>query len=46
MENKAYIIANEQQEREVLNDLERQGIKWVSGGENPTAFTPKPIQLS
>ena len=45
MTDKAYIVANEQQEREVLNDLERQGIKWVSGGEKPTEFTPKPIQF-
>ena len=43
--DKAYIVTNEQQEREVLNDLERQGIKWVSGGEKPTEFTPKPIQF-
>ena len=43
--DKAYIVTNEQQEREVLNDLERQGIKWVSGGERPTEFTPKPIQF-
>lgn len=45
MKNKAYIVANEEQEREVLNDLERQGIKWVNGGEKPTEFTPKPIQF-
>lgn len=45
MTNKAYIVANKQQEHEVLNDLERQGIKWVSGGEKPTEFTPKPIQF-
>ena len=43
--DKAYIVTNEQQEHEVLNDLERQGIEWVSGGENPTEFTPKPIQF-
>lgn len=45
MTDKAYIVANEQQEREVLNDLEWQGIKWVNGGEKPTEFTPKPIQF-
>ena len=43
--DKAYIVTNEQQEHEVLNDLERQGIEWVSGGEKPTEFTPKPIQF-
>ena len=45
MTDKAYIVANEEQEHEVLNDLERQGIEWVSGGEKPTEFTPKPIQF-
>ena len=45
MTDKAYIVTNEEQEHEVLNDLERQGIKWVSGGEKPTEFTPKPIQF-
>ena len=45
MTDKAYIVVNEEQEREVLNDLERQGIEWVSGGEKPTEFTPKPIQF-
>lgn len=35
MTNKAYIVANEQQEREVLEKLERDGFKWRSG-KTPT----------
>ena len=45
MTDKAYIVVNEEQEREVLDKLERQGIEWVSGGGKPTEFTPKPIQF-
>lgn len=30
--DKAYIVANEQQEHEVLEKLEREGHKWWSGG--------------
>lgn len=39
MTNKAYIVANEQQERKVLEKFEREGIKWV-GGKKPTEFIP------
>ena len=35
MTDKAYIVANEQQEREVLEKLERDGFKWRSG-KTPT----------
>ncbi|MDF8367250.1 hypothetical protein G9406_06625 [Weissella paramesenteroides] len=31
--DKAYIVANEQQEREVLEKLEREGLVWISGRE-------------
>ena len=37
--DKAYIVANEQQEREVLDKLEREGITWP-GGEKPTELVP------
>ena len=40
MTNKAYIVANEQQEREVLEELEREGIVWFDGGEKPTEWIP------
>jgi sorbitol-specific phosphotransferase system component IIA len=33
MTSKAYIVANEQQEREVLEKLEREGLVWTSGRE-------------
>ena len=39
MTNKAYIVANEQQEREVLDKLEQEGYLW-SEGEKPTEFIP------
>ena len=40
MTNRAYIVANEQQEREVLKKLEQEGYVWVSGGEKPTEWSP------
>lgn len=40
MTDKAYIVADEQQEREVLEKLEREGYVWVSGGEKPTEWSP------
>lgn len=39
MTNKAYIVANEQQEREVLNKLEEKGALWQNG-ENAVNFIP------
>ena len=39
MTNKAYIVANEQQEREVLEKLEKEGMIWC-GGEKPTKIIP------
>lgn len=39
MTNKAYIVANEEQEHEVLNDLEQECLLWHSG-EYPTEFMP------
>ena len=40
MTNKTYIVANEQQEREVLEKLEREGLVWIMGGEKPTEWVP------
>lgn len=40
MANKAYIIANEQQEREVLGKLEREGMTWSIINEKPTENKP------
>lgn len=40
MRNKAYIVANKQQEREVLDKLEQQGLVWNSVGEKPTEWVP------
>ena len=37
MTNKAYIVANEEQEREVLEKLEREGYLWLNG-EKPTKW--------
>lgn len=37
--DKAYIVANEQQEREVLEKLEREGMLW-RGGDQPTDYIP------
>ena len=39
MKNKAYIVANEEQEHEVLEDLEQECLLWHSG-EYPTEFMP------
>ena len=39
MTNKAYIVANEQQEREVLEKLEEKGALW-GNGKNATNFIP------
>ena len=39
MKNKAYIVTNEQQEREVLEQLKRKGFTWL-GGENLTDNKP------
>ena len=35
MTNKAYIVANEQQEHNILEKLERDGFRWQAG-EKPT----------
>ncbi|MCS9983984.1 hypothetical protein EFL35_03135 [Weissella paramesenteroides] len=40
MTDKAYIVANEQQEREVLETLEREGLKWKGFSEEPTQWLP------
>lgn len=40
MTSKAYIVANEQQEREVLEKLEREGMAWSIINEKPTDFIP------
>lgn len=37
---KVYIVANEQQEREVLEKLEREGLVWIGAGEKPTEWKP------
>ena len=34
MTNRAYIVANKEQEREILRDLYAQGKRWVIGGKN------------
>ena len=39
MTDKAYIVANEQQEREVLDKLERIGLTWIDS-RNPTERMP------
>jgi hypothetical protein len=39
MTEKAYIVANKEQELEVLKKFEQEGLKWVSGS-NPTEFFP------
>lgn len=36
MTDKAYIVANKQQEREVLEKLEREGMLWRGSGYKPT----------
>ena len=37
-------MANEQQEREVLDKLEREGYVWNGEGEKPTEFVPSHIE--
>lgn len=37
---KVYIVANEQQEHNILKKLERKGLVWVAGGEKPTEWKP------
>lgn len=39
MTDKAYIVANEEQEREVLENLESEGYRWF-GNEEPTEWVP------
>ena len=46
MTDKAYIVANEQQEREVLEKLEREECIWAAGGENPTKWVPSQHHVS
>ena len=46
MKYKAYIVANEQQEREVLEKLEREECIWDAGGENPTKWVPSQHHVS
>ena len=46
MKYKAYIVANEQQEREVLEKLEREECIWAAGGENPTKWVPSQHHVS
>ena len=40
MTNKAYIVTNEQQEREVLEKLEQEGLKWKGLSQEPTQWLP------
>lgn len=40
MADKAYIVANEKQEREVLEKLQREGLVWIMGREKPTEWVP------
>lgn len=39
MTDKAYIVANEQQELQILNNFEEKGFRWRTG-DNPTSFVP------
>ena len=45
MTNKAYIVANEQQEREVLEKLEKEGLMWIYNINKPTEWVPS-IEVS
>ena len=45
MTNKAYIVANEQQEREVLEKLEKEGLMWIDNINKPTEWVPS-IEVS
>ena len=38
--DKAYIVANKEQELEVLKRLEEKGLNWFTGNENPTEWLP------
>ena len=38
--DKAYIVVNEQQEREVLEKLEQEGLKWKGLSQEPTQWLP------
>ncbi|QDJ58464.1 hypothetical protein EFA59_02600 [Weissella hellenica] len=40
MTDKTYIVANEEQEREVLETFEREGLKWKGFSEDPTQWLP------
>ena len=40
MKNKAYIVVNDQQEREVLEKLEQEGLKWKGLSQEPTQWLP------
>ena len=40
MTDKVYIVVNEQQEREVLEKFEQEGLVWIDGGEKPTEWIP------
>ena len=42
--DKAYIVANEQQEREVLGRLERWGAEWGRSKSKPTDFIPSYVE--
>ena len=44
MTNKAYIVANEEQEREVLEQFETKGYVWTGEGKKPTEFVPSHIE--
>ena len=43
MTDKAYIVANEKQEREVLEKLEREGAEWHRSAKKPTDFIPSHV---
>ena len=45
MTDKAYIVANEQQEREVLEQLEKEVFMWIDHTNKPTEFVPS-IEVS
>ena len=38
--DKAYIVTNEEQEREVLEKLEQEGLKWKGLSQEPTQWLP------
>ena len=43
MTDKAYIVTNERQEREVLEKLEREGAEWHRSAKKPTDFIPSHV---